>query len=50
MVSLVINSLSLWPGTNHTVECCGNLQAWTDSDEPDAGKADAQAIGRRSGI
>ena len=50
MVSLVISSLSLWLGTNHTVECGGNLPARADSDEPDAGRADAQAVGRRSGI
>ena len=49
MVSLVINSLSPWPGTNSTAECGGNLPARADSDEPD-GRADAQAVGRRSGI
>ena len=57
MVSLVINSFSLRRGTNYTAECGGNLPqresrhpAWADSDEPDASRADAQAIGRRSGI
>ena len=54
MVSLVISSLSLWLGTNHTVECGGNLPARADSDEPDAGRADAHAVGRalrhRSGV
>ena len=50
MVSLVINSLRLWLGANHIAECSGNLPALADLDEPDAGKADAQAVGRRSGI
>ena len=50
MVRLVISSPSLWRGTNHTAECGGNLPARADSDEPDASRADAQAIGRRSGI
>ena len=50
MVSLVINSLSPWLGTIHTAECGENLPARADSDEPDAGRADAQAVGRRSGI
>ena len=49
MVSLVINSLSPWLGTNHTTECSGNLPARADSDEPDAGRADDQAVGRRFG-
>ena len=53
----MINSPSLWQGTNYTAECGGNLpQGETrhpvraDSDEPDASRADAQAVGRRSGI
>ena len=50
MVSLVINSLSPWLGTNHTAECGCNLPARADPDEPDASRADAQAVGRRSGI
>ena len=62
MVSLVINSLSRWRRTNYTAECCGNggqppsretrHPARTDSDEPEAlaGRADAQAVERRSGI
>ena len=57
MVSLVINSLSLWRGTNYTAECGGNPPsretrhpARADSDEPDACRPDAQAVGRRSGI
>ena len=57
MVSLVINSLSLWLGANHTAECGRNLphgrqdiRPRADSDEPNAGRADAQAAGRRSGI
>ena len=50
MVSLVINSPSPWLGTNHTAECCGDLPALADSDEPDAGRTDVQAVGRRSGI
>ena len=59
MISLVINSLSLWQGTNYTAECGGNFPqgetrhpARADSDEPDANlnRADAQAVGRRSGI
>ena len=50
MISLVINSLSPWLETNYTAVCGGNLPAPADSDEPDAGRADAQAVGRRSGI
>ena len=50
MVSLVINSLSPWLGTNYTAECGGNLPALADSDEPNAGRADDQAVGRLSGI
>ena len=50
MVRLVISSPSLWRGTNHTAECGGNLPARADSDEPDAGRAYGQAVGRRSGI
>ena len=46
----MINSRSLWLGTNHTAECGGNLPARADSDEPDAGRAYVQAVGRRSGI
>ena len=57
MVSKMINSPSLWQQTNCTAECGGNLpqgrqdnRPWADSDEPDASRADAQAVGRRSGI
>ena len=57
MVSLVINSLSLWQGTNYTAEVLWQPpareikhQALDDSDEPDACRADAQAVGRYSGI
>ena len=50
MVSLVINSLSLWLRTNHTAECGGNLPAQADSDDQDAGRAYAKAIGGRPGI
>ena len=48
MVSLVINS----PGYGLTTprECGGNLPARADSDELDMGRADIQAVGRRSGI
>ena len=54
MVSLVINSLSRWQGANYTAECRGNLPqgrhtACPDSDEPDAARAYAQAVGRLSG-
>ena len=57
MVSLVINSLSLWQGTNYTADVRRQPPARetrhparADSDEPDASRADAQAVGRRSGI
>ena len=59
MVSLVINSPSLWQGTNYTAKCCGTRQPparetrypdRADSDEPGASRADAQAIERCSGI
>ena len=57
MVSLVINSPSLWRGTNYTADVRWQPparetrhQARADSDEPDASRADAQAVGRHSGI
>ena len=57
MVSLVINSPSLWQGTNDTAGVRWQPPAretrhpaWADSDEPDADRADAQVVGRRSGI
>ena len=57
MISLVINSPSLWQGTNYTADVRWQPPtretrhpARADSVEPDASRADAQAIGRRSGI
>ena len=50
MVSLVINSLSPCLGTNYTAAGGGDRPAQAVSDKPDAVRADAQAIGRRSGI
>ena len=57
MVSLVSNSLSLWRGTNYTADVRWQPPAreirhpaQADSDEPDACRADAQAVGRYSGI
>ena len=57
MVSLVIISPSQLRGTNDTANVRWQPPArekghppWADSDEPDAGRADAQSFGRRSGI
>ena len=59
MVSLVINSPSLWRGANYTADVRWQPPARetrhpsrADPDEPDAGRAsaDAQAVGRLSGI
>ena len=57
MVSLVINSPSLWRRANYTADVRWQPPARetrhparADSDEPDASRADAQAVGRRSGI
>ena len=57
MVSLVINSPSLWRGANYTADVRWQPPARetrhparADSGEPDAGRADAQAVGRRSSI
>ena len=57
LVSLVINSLSLWQDTNYTADVWwqppareNRHPAQADSDEPDACRADAQVDGRRSGI
>ena len=57
MVSLVINSPSLWRGANYTADVRWQPPAReprhparADPDEPDASRADAQAVRRRSGI
>ena len=57
MVSLVTNSLSLWRGlTTPRSAVATSLKGDTRhparaySDEPDTGRADAQAVGRRSSI
>ena len=57
MVSLVINSPSLWRGANYTADVRWQPPARetrdparTDPDEPDASTADAQVVGRHSGI
>ena len=57
MVSLVINSLSLWQGTSYTADVRWQPPereirhpAQADSDEPDACRADAQVDRRRSCI
>ena len=57
MVSLVINSPSLWCRANYTADVRWQPPARetrhparADSDEPDASRADAQAVGRHSGI
>ena len=57
MVSLVINSPSLWRGANYTADVRWQPPARetrhparADPDEPDASRADAQAIGRHFGI
>ena len=57
MVSLVINSPSLWCRANYTADVRWQPPARetrhparADSDEPDASRADAQAVGRPSGI
>ena len=58
MVSLVINSPSLvWRGANYTADVRWQPPARetrhparADPDEPDASRADAQAVGRHSGI
>ena len=50
MVSLVINSPGPWPWTNYTAIVRWQPTVRADSDEPGTGRADAQAVGRRSCI
>ena len=57
MVSLVINSPSLWRGANYTADVRWQPPAretrhpaLADLDEPDTSRANAQAVGRRSDI